>query len=194
MVHHRLLWRSVVALAMVMAVAAPVGATTLQRASLGDLVEGNATIVSARVLGFQSYWNSEGTFILTDVRVVASEFLKGDPGQREFTITVLGGTVGDITTLIPAGPEMEPGKSYVLFLNREDLPGARQMLTVRDLAQGIFDVVDAADGPRAISQASRHPLFPDLSGNTEAVGGTAGLRLSDLGGEVRRLAGTLKGE
>src|SRR6185436_284847 len=137
---------------------------------------------------FESYWNAEGTFILTDVRVLADEFLKGDVGQREFRITVLGGTVGDITTLIPGGPEMEVGKSYVLFLNREELPGLRDALTIKELSQGIFDVVDTASGRRAVSQATRQALVPDWFGITEAAGGVAGFAMSDLSREVRRLA------
>jgi hypothetical protein len=188
MVHHRLVGRCLLALALVAVAAVPAGATTLMRASLGDLVEGNATIVSARVLGFESYWNAEGTFILTDVRVLASDTLKGDPGQREFRITVMGGTVGDITTLIPGGPDMEVGKDYVLFLNREELPGVRDALTIRELSQGIFDVVDTATGPRAVSQATRHPLVADRTGNTEAAGGAAGFSMNELAVEVRRLA------
>jgi hypothetical protein len=190
MVHHRLVGRCLLAFAMVAAAAIPASATTLMRASLGDLVEGNATVVSARVLGFESYWNAEGTFILTDVRVLADEFLKGDVGQREFRITVLGGTVGDITTLIPGGPEMEIGKSYVLFLNREELPGLRDALTIRELSQGIFDVVDTASGRRAVSQAVRQPLVADRFGITEPAGGAAGFAVNDLAREVRRLAAT----
>jgi len=188
MVHHRLVGRCLLALAMVAAAAVPASATTLMRASLGDLVDGNATVVSARVLGFDSYWNAEGSFILTDVRVVADEFLKGDVGQREFRITVLGGTVGDVTTLIPGGPDMEVGKSYVLFLNREELPGLRDALTIKELSQGIFDVVDTASGKRAVSQATRQALVPDRFGITEAAGGVAGFAMSDLSREVRRLA------
>src|SRR6185295_3296077 len=105
-----------------------------------------------------------------------------------FRITVLGGTVGDITTLIPGGPEMEIGKSYVLFLNREELPGLRDALTIRELSQGIFDVVDTASGRRAVSQAVRQPLVADRFGITEAAGGAAGFAVNDLASEVRRLA------
>lgn len=117
------------ALAMAVAVAAgavaPAGATTLIRAGLEDLAATNDTVVVGEVLATQSYWNDEGTFILTDVRVAPAEVLKGRAArQRELTVTLMGGTVGDRTTVIVGGAELAPGRSYVLFLGEEDLPGA----------------------------------------------------------------------
>lgn len=164
-------------------------ATTLIRMDLDGLVAENAKVVVGRALDVKSYWNAEGTFMLSDVRFVADETLKGGPGDREFVFTVMGGTVGDLSTVIVAGPEIVPGKSYALFLNAEDLPGARGVLTVRDLCQGIFDLVETPDGPRAISQANRHPLLPDARGSVEPPGGLQGLSLNDLHQNVRRLAG-----
>jgi hypothetical protein len=164
-------------------------ATTLIRMDLDRLVADNATVVVGRALDVKSYWNAEGTFMLSDVRFVADETLKGLPGNREFTFTVMGGTLGELSTIIVAGPEVLPGKSYVLFLNPEDLPGAPGVWTVRDLCQGIFDVVETSEGLRAISQATRHPLLPDARGSVEPPGGLQGLRLTDLHQNVRRLAG-----
>lgn len=175
-------------LVLVAAVARPASATTLKRADLAELVRGNAIVVSGRVLGVESYWNGTGTFILTDVTIVADARLKGDAGQREFRFTILGGTVGDLTTMIVGGPEVVPGKSYVVFLNREDLPGVSGVLTVRDLSQGIFDIVDGPQGRRAVSQAKHEPLVADKFGNTEPVGGAAGITLDQFSRDIRRVA------
>jgi hypothetical protein len=181
------LLRGALALAIAAGAAAPSSATTLLRQSLDDLVAGNGTVVLGEVLDTRSYWNAEGTFILTDVRVAAQEILKGRAKERELTFTILGGTVGDKTVLIVGGPELIRGSSYMLFLDEEDLPGAPGARTVRDHSQGIFDVKIAKDGLRAISQASRHPLVPDARGSSVAPGGKEGLPLASMMQTVREL-------
>lgn len=160
-------------------------ATTLKRADLEDLTKANGTIVVGQVLDARSYWNEDHSFILTDVRVATNEVLKGAVADEELTVTLMGGTVGDLTTLIVGGAELVPGKSYVLFLDREELPGARKALTVRDHCQGAFDLVMGKDGLRAISQANRHPLVPDAKGYVDAPGGTEGLPFVSMLDSIR---------
>lgn len=184
----RRLLRGVVALAIAASVAAPAGATTLVRASLDKLVADNATVVVGDVLDATSYWNAEGTFILTDVRVAVAELIKGGLGSREVTVTLMGGSVGDLTTLIVGGAQLIPGRSYVLFLNEEDLPGAKGALTVRDLCQGAFDLAMAGDGLRAVSQANGHPLVPDAKGYIDAPGGVEGIPLNAMIESIREIA------
>jgi hypothetical protein len=168
---------------------APASATSLVRASLDDLVAANGAVVLGEVLDAYSYWNAEGTFILTDVRFRVDNALKGNLQDRELTVTLMGGTVGETTTLIIGGAELIPGNSYVLFLNEEDLPGAKGVRTVRDLAQGAFDVVMSGRGLRAISQANQHPLIPDKSGYFDAAGGPEGYPLTSMMQSVREIAG-----
>ncbi|MES1245820.1 MAG: hypothetical protein ABUT39_29705 [Acidobacteriota bacterium] len=174
---------AVVALAAGMAV--PAGATTLLRRSLDELVAGNRTIVVGEVVEARSYWNQNHTFILTDVRIKADDVLKGRLPGREVTVTLMGGRVGDLTTLIVGGPELVPGRSYVLFLGRGNLPGAAGALTVRDFSQGVFEVKVAADGLRAVSQASDQPLVPDARGSFDAPGGREGLQLGTMFRSIR---------
>ncbi len=173
-----------VVLAMAAGVLTPAGATTLIREGLDELVAGNRAIVVGEVVDASSYWNEDHTFILTNVRIATYEALKGDVGQ-ELTVTILGGQVGDLTTLIVGGPELVPGHSYVLFLNEESLPGAKRALTVRDLCQGAFDIKMDRDGLRAVSQAGRHPLMPDRRGYTEAPGGVEGMPLNAMRQSIR---------
>jgi hypothetical protein len=174
--------------AIATSVVAPASATTLIRESLDDLVRSNGTIVVAEVVDMSSYWNADGTFILTDVRVAIADVLKGDRRNRELTFTVMGGSVGELTTLIIGNPELVRGNSYVLFLNEEDLPGTRAV-TVRDLVQGVFDVRIGRNGLRAISQANAHPLLPDAFGSFEAEGGHEGFPLNSMVESIRELAG-----
>ncbi len=183
------LLRGAMALAIAASVVAPLGATTLVRESLDGLVAGNRAIVVGEVLEANSYWNEEHTFILTDVRVATREILKGEVNQSELTVTLMGGRVGDITTLIVGGAELIPGNSYVLFLNEENLPGVERALTVRDLCQGAFDVRIGRDGLRAVSQANRHPLLPDARGSFEAEGGVEGFPMTSMLQSIRNMAG-----
>ncbi len=166
-------------------IAAPASATTLIRESLDGLVAGNRAVVVGEVVDASSYWNEDHTFILTDVRVAVHEALKGDVSDREITVTVMGGRVGELTTLIVGGPELIPGNSYVLFLNEENLPGAERALTVRDLCQGAFDVEIGRGGLRAVSQANSHPLVPDRQGYVDAPGGVEGMPLNAMMQSIR---------
>jgi hypothetical protein len=166
----------------------PASASTFVRAGLDDLVAENETIVVGEVLSSRSYWNEAGTFILTDVRVGVSEVLKGSVENREITVTVPGGRVGDLVSVIVGGADLAQGKWYVLFLDRVDMLGVRDALAVHDHCQGAFDVEVAADGLRAISQARRHGLMPDAAGNAEPVGGAKGIPFTTLIQTVRELA------
>lgn len=175
------------AAALAAGAAAPLGATTLIRQGLDKLVADNANIVVGTVIDYHSYWNDDHTFILTDVRFAPEEVLKGRLAGDQVTITVLGGRVGELTTLIVGGPVLEKGQSYLLFLNSEDLPGVAGALTVRDLCQGAFDVVVAKDGLRAVSQANGHPLLADDAGNFLPPGEEQGVLLNEMTSLIKDL-------
>lgn len=181
-------WLCALVLVLALGAAVPSSATTLIRAGLESLVAANEKVVVAEVRESHSYWNDDHTFILTDIRLAATDILKGDPRDTDFTITIPGGSVDDLTTLIIGGAELIPGKSYVLFLNEDGLPGAQRVLTVREHSQGVFDIVRARDGYRAISQANRHPLVPDALGFVDPPGGAKGLLLDEMIQSVREAA------
>ena len=179
----------VMAIALTISVAIPAGATTLIRQGLDKLTAENEAVVYGRVLGIHSYWNTEHSMIMTDVRVRASQVLKGDRAAREIGFTLLGGTVGEITTLVIGGPELVPGSDYILFLNHEQLHGSRSVLTVRDLVQGAFELVDLGKGRRVYSQALDHVLLPDAEGFEAPPGGVDGMSLDDMLTQIRQFAG-----
>ena len=182
----RIVARFALTLAAMAILAIPAGATTLIRQGLDRLTADNGTIVQGTVVELHSYWNDDHSMILTDVRVRPSQAFKGLRASRDVVFTLMGGTVGDVTTLIVGNPELVPGSEYMLFLNREDLPGAPARLTVRDLVQGVFDVVDGPSGRRAISQGLRHPLLPDAAGRVDVPGGAEGLSIADFASDVQR--------
>lgn len=168
-------------------ISAPLEATTLIREGLDELIASNQRVVVGEVIDTVSYWNDDKTFILTDVRIAPDETIKGEPA-RELTVTLLGGRVGDLTTLIVGGAELTPGRSYVLFLNPEKLPGARQALTIPDHCQGTFEIIATRGELRAVSQAHRHGLVADRSGRKDAPGGAEGFALDSLLENLRNAA------
>lgn len=160
-------------------------ATTLVRQSVQRLTRENAAALSARVVDLHSYWNEDHSFIFTDVTLRPSRVYKGALAAKDVTITLMGGTVGDVTTLVIGNPELVPGSEYVMFLNDEELPGGRVRTTVRDLVQGVFEVRKQNGRARAWSLAIGHPLLADGDGRTEPAGGDAGLDLDELETQIR---------
>lgn len=167
---------------------AQANASTFARIDLDHLVAGNGLIVVGEVLGARSYWNEARTFILTDVRVSVSEVLKGSPATREITVTLPGGQVGELTSMVIGAAHLAPGHWYVLFLREGDLLGARGVHYVRDHSQGVFHLEIAGDGVRAVSQARRLELHPDPAGISDPVGGAEGMPFTHLIESIRELA------
>ncbi|MEM7050308.1 MAG: hypothetical protein AAF604_11650 [Acidobacteriota bacterium] len=175
--------KGIVLLAVALGWVSSAHGSTFVRAGLDKLVADNESIVVAEVLGAESYWNQGGTLMLTDVRLAVSEVLKGDASKKsgdELTVTLLGGTIGDLSTVIVGGANLEPQSSYVLFVNREDLPGAPAVETVRDHSQGAFELVEEQGEMKAVSQAKDHGLYPDAQGKTEVPFGPEGVGLDEL--------------
>lgn len=182
---------AIMAFAIVAGSTAPASATTLVRQSLENLVADNGVIVVGEVIGKHSYWNEGGTFILTDLQIETREVLKGKVAASEITVTIPGGTVGDLSTLIVDGAELAEGRSYVLFLDRKSFLGVKDVLTVDDHAQGVFEVVQdkGKGGLRAVSQASKTRLVPDVFGESAAPGKAEGLVFEKMKQSVREIAG-----
>jgi hypothetical protein len=180
-----------IAILLILASAVPAGATTMVHQSLDRLTAANEVIVQARVIESRSYWSDQ--MILTDVRLQPAQILKGQISRANapVTITLVGGTVGQTTVLQIGMPVLEPGRDYILFLNREMLTARETRLTVRDLAQGVFEIDASGPKLRAVSQARGHPLLPSPDRADETVdvpGGEQGFALDELVTQVRTLA------
>lgn len=163
-------------------------AMTLLRAGLDDLVSANHSIVVATVQDASSHWNADANFILTEVYLTTTQVLKGDVGG-EITLTLMGGTAGEFTTLVPGAAELLPGRSYVLFLRDDALPGTEPVLTVAEHCQGAFDIETRDGGDWAISQAAGEALVPGEGDADEedVPGGAEGMSLDTLLGEISAL-------
>lgn len=166
----------------------PAQSMTLIRAGLDDLVAGNSSIVVATVENVSSYWNADASFLLTDVSLSTTQVLKGDLGG-EITLTLMGGTDGVVTTLVPGTAVLLPGQSYLLFLRDDSLPGTAPVLTVAEHCQGAFDIETRDGGEWATSQAAGEALVPgeDDADAADVPGGAEGMSLSSLVDEISAL-------
>ncbi len=162
-------------------------ALSLQRQSLSQLTKNNSTIVTGKVVDAYSYWNADGSWIVTDFRVQPNDVIKGAVKNPDLTVTMLGGTVGETSVLVPGTASLEVGKSYLLFVSQADMPGVPGAKVLRGHTQNVFDLIPTKDGALALSQASDSPLQPDADGKTAAVGGTDGMYLEALKSAIQEL-------
>lgn len=106
----------------ILAARAEVAGALLVKLSLDQLTWRAATIVVGRVESTSSRWEkspdaplwSRGS-IVTDVRVVADDVLRGSAGGT-LTVTVPGGSVGDWSMPVEDAARFAPGGRYLVFL------------------------------------------------------------------------------
>jgi hypothetical protein len=99
-----------------------------------ELASSSPNVVVAVVEDREVRWNSPHTLLMTDYTLRVEERLRGEAPER-FTLTMPGGTLGDITDEICTTVELEPGVRYLLFLGDLDLPSLSAIVGAR---QGIF--------------------------------------------------------
>lgn len=148
---------------LIIATAPFVGATTLRRMELAELVGTAERVVHARVVDQRSYWDQGLMQIFTDTTFDVIEEAKGE-GPRQLTITLMGGRVGIIDTLVPGTPTFGIGDEAILFT--ESRPDGRKHLV--GLSQGALRViVDEETGARsAISDAHTGVTYMASEGGT----------------------------
>ena len=177
-----------VAMTVLVVAAAPfVDATTLRRMDLAELVGTAERVVHARVVDRRSYWDESLMQIFTDTTFDVIEEAKGR-GPRTLTITLMGGRVGNIDTVVPGTPIFSIGEEAVLFT--EPRPDGRKHLV--GLSQGAMHViVDAQTGERtAVSDARPDVTYMAVEGNAlrPVAGPSRRAPLSALLDSVRDMA------
>lgn len=95
---------------------APLQATTVVPVTVAQLAQRSDGVVLGTVRNTVSRWH-EG-FIVTDCEVVVDAVLQGASTLRATTVfvRVAGGVVGTVGQYIPDATVLQPGRSYVLFL------------------------------------------------------------------------------
>ncbi len=120
-------------------------ATTIRPLDASALVRSSSDIVVGTVVSQSSRWDGSHRRIVTDVKVLVSERLKGAPADT-LTLTQLGGELDGARYEVPGAPRFKIGEEIVLFAWR-DKKGLAQ---ANGLSQGKCEVTRDASGARTV--------------------------------------------
>jgi len=121
-------------------------ATTLERMTLERLTHSAQAIARAQCLENSTAWDAGEIWTSTSFKV--KEVWKGSLSER-FSVRLLGGRVGNITSTVTGIPRFRPGEEVVIFL--ETTP--RGDLSVVSWQQGSFRVRrNAYSGVETVTQ------------------------------------------
>jgi hypothetical protein len=124
--------------ALVLALVAPAAASTFRQISQEELVAGAAAVVQGRVVEVSSFWNREGTAIMTEAVLEIEETLLG-PDRSHVRLVTFGGEVNGYVIEAHGFPTFAKGQRLLLFLEpaRTKEEGAHRVLGYR---QGEFEI------------------------------------------------------
>jgi hypothetical protein len=126
---------------------AQLGAATLSRLTLDDMISQSTAIVRARITG--SYAAARGPVIYTFYQAQVTAQWKG-AGAAGIEIAVPGGTVNGLRQNFPGTPQLTEGKDYLLFVWTSK-SGLTQII---GLTQGLFDISQDASGVSTVSRGA----------------------------------------
>ncbi len=108
---------SFLASALIAAVVSIASATTVIPPTFEQLVNEADTIFQGTVSNVQSEWTGTGSdrHIQTRVTFAVEDAIKGRPGSS-YTVSMLGGTVGDRTMEVTDAPQFKVGDRDILFV------------------------------------------------------------------------------
>lgn len=122
-------------------------ATVILPIEFRELVTTAPVIVHGQVVDVRAGWTEGRRSVETLVTIAASEYLKGDLGER-MTFRVPGGQLGRYRTIFVGAPEFREGDEVVLFLKYQ----APSYPYIIGLSQGAFRVVpEARTGRRMVT-------------------------------------------
>jgi hypothetical protein len=107
-----ILW-GLVALAAIVAV--PASASTFVAMDEHELVAASVAVVEGRVLEVHSFWNADGTAILTEATIQVNDVVAGRAADV-VTVRTFGGQVGDHVIEAHGFPTFQQGEQALLFL------------------------------------------------------------------------------
>jgi hypothetical protein len=124
--------------ALAFALAAPAGASTFLRISQDELVSQAEAVVQGRVVEVSSFWNREGTAIMTEAVLEVEDTVLG-PDRSHVRLITFGGEVNGLVIEAHGFPTFRQGQRLLLFLEpaRQKEAGAHRVLGYR---QGEFEI------------------------------------------------------
>lgn len=144
-------------------------ATTLQRMSLQRMAQAAQVIVRARCVSNHSLWDSGE--IWTETTFTAEETWKAAPTQEvpgTFSVRLLGGTIGVLTSHVSGVPRFRPGEDVLVFLQ----PTTHGDFSVVGWMQGTFRIRrDPHSGEETVTQdTAAFATFDPQTRRFEATG------------------------
>jgi len=135
---------------------AQLGAATLSRLSLDDMITQSTAIVHVRVQGSSAAFR--GSTIYTYYQIQVLDTWKG---QAPASLAVPGGAANGFQQNFDGTPQLIPGKEYILFLWTSS-GGLTQII---GLTQGLFEVSTDANGTMTAQRsASTNALLDPATG------------------------------
>jgi hypothetical protein len=96
--------------------ALPAMASTFVAMETHELVAASEAVVQGKVLEVYSFWNADGTAVLTEARVLVEEVVAGKAGN-EVVVRTFGGQVGDYRLEAHGFPVFRENDRVLLFLH-----------------------------------------------------------------------------
>jgi hypothetical protein len=127
-------------------VASFAAATTVEKMSLRDLAKKSDAIVLAKVEDASARYDANKE-IYTYITLRVLEPVKGPKKDATITIRQLGGTVGDIASVVPGTPSFKSGEEVVVFLTKNDRAGYPWVM---GLQQGKYNVSTDEKGLKSV--------------------------------------------
>lgn len=173
--------------------AGSVGAVTLERLSLEEMIDSSTLIVRGTI--GESVSSRNGQLIETEYRVKVAEILKdpagtaiGDPGAGGISISLPGGASGGLRQTLAGVPVLENGSEYVLFLWR----ASSGRLLLVGMSQGLLRIQRTSGRVTAERPAIDGTMLDRRTGRAVRDSGL-GMRLPALREAVSRRLTASKG-
>lgn len=116
-------------------------ATTSRELTLKNLCEQSSDIVIVKVISAQSYLVKEKNRIFTKIELEVTDNLRGQFQKYDkFNLTIYGGTVNGITTIVIGASTFIIGEKSILFLSQRKSNGSGKNFIVVGMAQGKFNL------------------------------------------------------
>jgi hypothetical protein len=137
----------------------PARATTLQKLTLGEMVEKSTSIVRAKVTASRT--TLRGSDVYTVYRFETFEALKGQNGSTPTEVAVPGGIAGGVRQVVAGAPVLLAAHEYVLFL-WTSRSGLTQLM---GMSQGLFAVERTTPGVILTTRAAAGEQMLDSAGH-----------------------------
>ena len=158
--------------------------TTMVELSLKDMCQKSSHIVVARTISVNSYLKPGQQRIYTDIVLEVTEKIKGQlQNQESLKLTVYGGTIDGITTLVVGAPTFTVGKQSVLFLlEKKSARSGQNHFTVVGLSQGKFNIFtdNKTNTKKVVRDQLESPLRLEKDGNRLSLTNSQSITLTDF--------------